>query len=57
MKTVLASALLMASASAFAPTQVSSRTTALAATAELEGLVGVDIESGKKIVSGYTYAH
>lgn len=42
----------MASASAFAPAQTSPRTTAVAATAELEGLVGVDIESGKKIVSG-----
>jgi hypothetical protein len=47
-------ALLAASAAAFTPTTTSSRNSALSATAELEGLIGTDIETGSKIVSGFT---
>jgi hypothetical protein len=51
MKTAIFSLLALSGASAFAPAQVAQRNVApLAATAELEGMVGVDIETGKKIV-------
>jgi hypothetical protein len=50
MKTAFFSLLAVGSASAFAPSQSVQRNVALAATAELDGLVGVDIETGKKIV-------
>lgn len=51
MKTV-AFLLAVGSASAFAPSKSASRSVvSLSATAELAGLVGTDIESGKKIVS------
>jgi hypothetical protein len=53
MQIVVASLFLaLGSASAFAPSsQQSAPRTSLAATAELDGMVGVDIETGKKIVS------
>jgi hypothetical protein len=51
MKTAIALASLLSGAAAFAPASSSSRTpVALEATADLEGLVGVDLESGNKIV-------
>jgi hypothetical protein len=57
MKIALFSLLALGSASAFAPSQSAQRNVApLAATAELEGLVGVDIETGKKIVRITTLA-
>jgi len=46
---VLAS--LLGSVAAFAPAQQRAATSSLAASAELEGMVGVDLETGKKIVS------
>ena len=49
MKIACASLTLLASASAFAPQSTSSRSTTVAATADLNGLVGTDIESGNKI--------
>ena len=49
--TAFASLLALGSASAFAPASTAQRNVALAATAELDGMVGVDIETGKKIVS------
>lgn len=56
MMTTTTAALLLAlvsSASAFAPSHSASppRAATLAATAELDGLVGIDLETGKKIVS------
>jgi len=51
MKTAIVSLLALGSASAFAPSQTASKATQLAATAELDGLIGTDIETGKKIVS------
>lgn len=52
MKTAVLSLLALSGASAFAPSQSAQRAVApLAATAELEGMVGVDVETGKKIVS------
>lgn len=51
MKTAFVSLLALGSASAFAPSQTASKATQLAATAELDGLIGTDIETGKKIVS------
>jgi hypothetical protein len=56
MKTAFFSLLALGSASAFAPSQSVPRNVALAATAELDGLVGVDIETGKKIVRIATFA-
>ena len=56
MKTAFFSLLALGSASAFAPSQSVQRNVALAATAELDGLVGVDIETGKKIVRIATFA-
>jgi len=53
MKTVALSLLALSGASAFAPVQNSQRGAPLAATAELDGLVGVDVETGKKIVSTF----
>jgi hypothetical protein len=51
MKIVIAASLL-ATASAFAPSQQSYRTIGpVQATAELDGMLGVDTETGKKIVS------
>lgn len=51
MKTAFFSLLALGSASAFAPSQSAQRNAApLAAIADLEGMVGVDIETGKKIV-------
>lgn len=51
MKTVILS-LLAATVAAFAPSQSAQRqVVGLSATAELEGLIGTDIETGKKIVS------
>jgi hypothetical protein len=55
MKTAFFSLLAVGSASAFAPSQSVQRNVALAATAELDGLVGVDIETGKKIVCIATF--
>jgi len=52
MKTAFVSLLALGSASAFAPSQTASKATQLSATAELDGLIGVDLETGKKIVSG-----
>jgi hypothetical protein len=50
--TLTATTLLATTAvSAFAPRQSTRSEIARPATAELEGLVGVDLESGKKIVS------
>lgn len=49
---VLAS--LLSSVAAFAPAQQRAATSSLAASAELEGMVGVDLETGKKIVSATT---
>jgi hypothetical protein len=52
MKSAILTLLAVGGASAFAPTQSAQRNVApLAATAELDGLIGTDIESGKKIVS------
>ena len=52
MKTAFVSLLALSSVSAFAPSQTSSKAPSkIAATAELEGLMGTDIETGKKIVS------
>jgi hypothetical protein len=53
MKTaVVLSLLAVGSVSAFAPSQQgNARTASLSATGDLTGMVGVDIESGKKIVS------
>jgi len=51
MKTAFCASLLLASASAFAPSQSAQRTFALSATAELEGMVGVSTETAGKIVS------
>ena len=42
-------------ASFVTPNNNNNRQTKIAATAELDGLVGVDIESGKKIVRVYLY--
>jgi hypothetical protein len=56
MKTAFFSLLALGSASAFAPSQSVQRNVALSATAELDGLVGVDIETGKKIVRIATFA-
>jgi hypothetical protein len=51
MKSAILTLLAVSGASAFAPSQSVQRNVApLAATAELEGMVGVDIETGKKIV-------
>ena len=47
-------ALLAGSASAFAPISKPAVNTALGVSAELEGMVGVDIETGNKIVSAYS---
>jgi hypothetical protein len=53
MKTVFVSLLALGSASAFTPSQRTVRASvAASATADLNGMIGVDIESGKKIVSG-----
>jgi hypothetical protein len=51
MKSVAVFALALSGASAFAPAQSSRAATGLAASAELEGMRGVGIESGGKIVS------
>jgi hypothetical protein len=52
MKTAAFLAVCVSTASAFAPSQSACRSNvAVSATAELEGLIGTDIESGKKIVS------
>lgn len=54
MKAVLLT-LLVSSASAFAPqAQPQQSSVVRPATAELTGLVGVDLETGKKIVSTYS---
>jgi hypothetical protein len=52
MKTAFLTLLALGSASAFAPSQSVQRNVVSlgATTAELEGLVGVDVETGKKIV-------
>jgi hypothetical protein len=55
MKTAVLSLLALGGATAFAPSQNAQRSVApLAATAELDGLVGTDIETGKKIVSVFS---
>ena len=53
MKTAVSIVALLGPASAFAPSasQRGAKASALAATSELDGLFGVDIETGKKIVS------
>lgn len=53
MKTAIFSLLALGGASAFAPSQSAQRSVAplAATTAELEGMIGTDIENGKKIVS------
>jgi hypothetical protein len=51
MKTAFLTLLAVGSASAFAPSQsVQRNAVSLGATADLEGMVGVDVETGKKIV-------
>jgi hypothetical protein len=50
MKTAV-SFLLVAGASAFAPATTSSSNAALKAAADFDGMIGMDVESGKKFVS------
>jgi hypothetical protein len=51
MKTAVAFLTVVAGASAFAPAASSSKSTAVKAATEFEGLPGIDIETGKKFVS------
>ena len=50
MKTAFVSLLAVGSASAFAPVQTSQRASVSVA-ASIDGMIGVDIETGKKFVS------
>lgn len=53
MKTAFVSLLALGSVSAFAPSQSASKPTHLAASAEMESMVGVSVETGKKFVSSF----
>ena len=54
MKTAATLVAFLGAANAFAPSSQSSRSSSsLAAIAELEGMVGVDLETGKRIVSTF----
>lgn len=51
MKIAAVLALLAGSASAFAPMPSSKATTAISASADLNGMVGTSVETGNKVVS------
>jgi len=53
MKTAFVSLLALGCVSAFAPSQGASKPTRLAASAEMESMVGVSVETGKKFVSSF----